>query len=73
MHTLNSGELTVRINIIHHSQALIKDPKDPDVLLHREKFILEKLNSSGLIKSVEQVLRGFREARKKMIEVRRKT
>lgn len=63
----------IRTNVIHHSQAFIKDPNDPDLKNYRDKFLLEKLNSSGLIKSVEQVLKAFREARQRMLEVRRKT
>lgn len=68
INTLGTGELNVRLNVVHQSQAFLEEYREGDP---REKLIYEKLNSSSLIKSVEEVLHAFRTARKKMLEVRK--
>ncbi|XP_018561989.2 LOW QUALITY PROTEIN: Meckel syndrome type 1 protein [Anoplophora glabripennis] len=68
INTLGTGELNVRVNVVHQSQAFLKEFSRGDP---REKLIYEKLNSSSLIKSVEEVLHAFRKARKNMLEVRK--
>lgn len=72
--TIFNGELNIRMNVIHQSQAFLMDLNlNMDRKNRKETFLLEKLNSSGLIKSVEQVLMAFRDARKRMLEVRCKS
>lgn len=68
---MSTGSLSIRMNIIHQSQALLKKYNESNVIKSREKFIFEKLNSSSLVKSVEQVLEAFRKARKNMIQARK--
>ncbi|XP_056633094.1 tectonic-like complex member MKS1 [Diorhabda sublineata] len=67
-YTIGTGQLQVRLNVLHQSQAFLKEFKERDV---KEKFIYEKLNSSSLIKSVNQVLVAFKKARRKMYEVKK--
>lgn len=69
--TISTGKLNVRMNIMHQSQAFLSKYNEESVLKCREKMIFEKLNSSSLVKSVEQVLEAFRTARKNIIEARK--
>ncbi|VEN34843.1 unnamed protein product, partial [Callosobruchus maculatus] len=67
--TIPTGELTIRMNVVHQSHAFLDEPHEEN---QRRKSLYEKLNSSGLIKSVNQVLLNFKKARKDLIEVRKK-
>lgn len=49
----------------------MKTYNEYDAKKDRENLIFEKLNSSSLIKSVEQVLQAFKRARKNMLEARK--
>lgn len=53
---------------MNQSQAFLHEFREGE---RKEKFIYEKLNSSGLIRSVNQVLLDFRKARNNLIEVRK--
>ncbi|CAH1981283.1 unnamed protein product [Acanthoscelides obtectus] len=66
--TITTGELVVRMNVVHQSHAFLDELHEEN---QRKKFIYEKLNASGLIKSVNQVLLNFKKARKDLIEVRK--
>ncbi|XP_025833633.1 Meckel syndrome type 1 protein isoform X2 [Agrilus planipennis] len=66
-YTVGTGQLDVRFNIINQSQAFL----DELGLTDPQNAILDKLRCSSLIKTVEQVLQSFKEAKKKMIEARR--
>ncbi|KAL3271048.1 hypothetical protein HHI36_021548 [Cryptolaemus montrouzieri] len=68
--TIGSGMLNIRMNVMHQSQAFLEKYNETDVIKNKEKFIFEKLNSSTLVKSVEQVLEAFKRARKNMIQAR---
>lgn len=82
--TIYNGTLNVRMNVIHQSKAFVTTDGDRFDDIVRKKFndnncrnddtrsltLLEKLNASGLIKSVDRVLNAFRLARKRMLEVR---
>lgn len=68
--TVGTGEIRIKVNVLHHCQAFIAENQSL-TNLSREKFLLEKLKSSHLIKSVEQVLETFKRARKNMLEARR--
>ncbi|XP_045468861.1 Meckel syndrome type 1 protein [Harmonia axyridis] len=70
--TVGTGTLNIRMNMIHQSQAFLTKYNETEVIKSKEKFIFEKLNSSSLVKSVEQVLEAFRRARRNMIEARQK-
>ncbi|XP_044763320.1 Meckel syndrome type 1 protein [Coccinella septempunctata] len=69
--TVGTGSLTVRMNVVHQSQAFLAKYNEADVIKSKEKFIFEKLNSSSLVKSVEQVLEAFKRARRNMIQARK--
>ncbi|KAJ8917237.1 hypothetical protein NQ315_002254 [Exocentrus adspersus] len=66
--TVGTGELKVRMNVVHQSQAFLKEFSEGE---RTDRFIYEKLNSSSLIKSVDEVLHAFRRARRNMLEVRK--
>ncbi|XP_050299372.1 tectonic-like complex member MKS1 isoform X2 [Anthonomus grandis grandis] len=67
--TVSTGQLKVRIHVLHQSQEFIEERSgDPD---RTRKIISETLGSSALIRSVEQVIQEFKRARKEMLEVRR--
>ncbi|KAJ8980389.1 hypothetical protein NQ317_009383 [Molorchus minor] len=69
INTVGTGQIDLRMNVLHQSQAFLDDFNESR---RQERLIYEKLNSSSLIKSVEQVLKAFRKARKNMLEVRKK-
>ncbi|XP_023025425.2 Meckel syndrome, type 1 isoform X2 [Leptinotarsa decemlineata] len=66
--TIGTGRLDFRLNVINQSQAFLQEFTEGSL---REKHIYEKLSSSSLIKSVNQVLHAFRRARRNMIEVKK--
>ncbi|KAG5892505.1 hypothetical protein JTB14_034504 [Gonioctena quinquepunctata] len=66
--TIGTGQLNVRLNVLHQSQAFLHEFNEGNL---REKLIYEKLNSSSLIRSVNQVLHAFRKARRNMIEAKK--
>ncbi|KAK9874303.1 hypothetical protein WA026_002654 [Henosepilachna vigintioctopunctata] len=69
--TVGTGTLSVRMNVIHQSQAFLTKYNEAAQLARgREKYIFDKLNSSTLVKSVEQVLEAFKRARENMIQAR---
>ncbi|CAH1113992.1 unnamed protein product [Psylliodes chrysocephalus] len=68
VNTVGTGEMKFRVNVLHQSQAFLKEFNEGDV---QGKFIYEKLNSSSLIRSVNQVLLAFKKARRKMYEVKK--
>lgn len=63
-----TGQLVLGVDLVHQSQAFFKkyggNGENSDVF--------EKLSCSTLIKSVEQVLRAFKRAKKNMLEARDK-
>ncbi|XP_060532973.1 tectonic-like complex member MKS1 [Cylas formicarius] len=63
--TLTTGELNVRLSVLHQSQAFLEGLGDDSGL------IFNKLKSSGLIKSVDEVLQAFKRARRQMMEARK--
>lgn len=70
VNTIATGQLNIRMNVVHQSAALIKD-NATDATKKCQKYISEKLSTSDLLKSVEEVLRVYKRARKNMIEARR--
>ncbi|CAG9854348.1 unnamed protein product [Phyllotreta striolata] len=68
VNTMGTGEIEFRVNVVHQSQAFMREFRDGDV---QTKFVYEKLNSSNLIRSVNQVLMAFKKARRKMYEVKK--
>ncbi|KAF5281360.1 hypothetical protein FQR65_LT14758 [Abscondita terminalis] len=66
--TVATGQINIRINVLQQSQAFADEPT---ATKKRTQFILEKLNTSGLIKSVEQVVAAFKIAKRKMIEAKK--
>ncbi|KAK4878658.1 hypothetical protein RN001_011164 [Aquatica leii] len=65
--TVATGQINIRINVLQQSQAFADEPTTKK----RTKFILEKLDTSGLIRSVEQVVAAFKIAKRKMIEAKK--
>ncbi|KAL1502526.1 hypothetical protein ABEB36_007658 [Hypothenemus hampei] len=67
--TTSTGELNVKMNIVHQSQEFL----DENRLTGRKtkKIIFEQLSSSPLIKSVEQVIQEFKRARRELLEARK--
>ncbi|KAJ8953635.1 hypothetical protein NQ314_007242, partial [Rhamnusium bicolor] len=68
VNTVGTGQLNIRVNVLHQSQAFLGEFNED---YQRENLIYEKLKSSSLIKSVEQVLQAFRRARRNMIDARK--
>ncbi|RZC41425.1 Meckel syndrome type 1 protein [Asbolus verrucosus] len=66
--TVGTGQIGVRINVLHQSQAFLDCYRENS---DEGREIFEKLNSSSLVKSVEQVLQAFKRARKNMIAARK--
>lgn len=69
INTIGTGELKIRINIVHQSQNVVRNVNE-----HKQKadyFIEEKLNTGSLFKSIAQVVEAFQEAKKRMIETRK--
>jgi Meckel syndrome type 1 protein len=66
--TVGTGQIGVRMNVVHQSQAFLDKYKENS---DENREIFEKLNSSSLVKSVEQVLQAFKRARKNMIAARK--
>lgn len=60
--TIPTGELSVKLNVIYQRHS-VESPK--------HDLSLEKFQSSSLLRSVADVLRAFRKARKNMIETRK--
>lgn len=58
------------MNVVHQSEAFAEDGAG-DALSKRNKFVFEKLASSSLIKSVEEVLKAFKKAKKNMMEAKK--
>ncbi|CAH1155526.1 unnamed protein product [Phaedon cochleariae] len=68
VNTIGTGQIDVRMNILHQSQAFLHEFKEGD---SKDAHIYEKLNASSLIRSVNQVLKAFKKARRHMIEVKK--
>ncbi|XP_063926830.1 tectonic-like complex member MKS1 [Zophobas morio] len=66
--TVGTGQIGIRVNVIQQSQAFLEQSRDSK---DESLDIFEKLNSSSLVKSVEQVLQAFKRARKNMIAARK--
>lgn len=75
-HTITSGDVTVKFNIMHHSQALvgsntIADGGGGDARANRySSFLLERLSAATLVSSVNAVLIAFKRARERMLKAR---
>jgi hypothetical protein len=75
-HTITSGDVTVKLNIVHHSQALvgsntIADGGRGDARANRySSFLLERLSAATLVSSVNAVLIAFKRARERMLKAR---
>ncbi|XP_076256521.1 Meckel syndrome, type 1 isoform X1 [Rhynchophorus ferrugineus] len=68
--TIATGELKVRLNVIHQSQAFIENLRGNGKHRPTPRIVFEKLESSTLIKSVEQVIKEFKNAKKHLLEIR---
>ena len=76
LRTLTCGDVTIKFNIVHHSQALIGSK----VVAHGSRgdarankhssFLLERLSAATLVNSVNAVLIAFRRARERMLKAR---
>lgn len=67
--TIGTGQIKFRCSAICQSPSLFRgDTGDSDQA--REKQIFERLSASTLVKSVEEVLRAFKTAKKRMLEAR---
>lgn len=64
--TIPTGELFVKLWIIRQRNANIEDESP------KRDFLSKKLQSSNLLRSVADVIRAFKKARKNMIETRKK-
>lgn len=66
---MNTGKLTLRLNIVHQSVGLATgEPAKRS----KGAAVLDKLESSALLKSTEQVIEAFKSARRRMTEARKK-
>jgi hypothetical protein len=76
LHTVTSGDVTLKFNIMHHSQALVgsnsaADGGRDDVRANRySSFLLERLSAATLVSSVNAVLIAFKRARERMLKAR---
>ncbi|XP_066149120.1 tectonic-like complex member MKS1 isoform X2 [Euwallacea fornicatus] len=67
-HTVNTGKLAVKFHLLHQSQEFVGVAKE---VAQMRKNIFDKLGSSTLVKSVEEVILEFKKARKEMLEARK--
>jgi hypothetical protein len=75
LHTITSGDVTVKFNIMHHSQALgsdtVADGGRGYTRVNRySSFLLERLSAATLVSSVNAVLIAFKRARERMLKAR---
>ncbi|KAK5638627.1 hypothetical protein RI129_012922 [Pyrocoelia pectoralis] len=68
--TEGTGQINIRIGVLQQSQEFLQDFASNSTG-RRRKFLLDKLNTSVLIKSIEQVVAAFKVAKRKMIEARK--
>ncbi|XP_031330878.1 Meckel syndrome type 1 protein-like isoform X1 [Photinus pyralis] len=68
--SVGTGEISVRVSVLQQSQAFSEDFASENGNRQR-KFLLDKLNTSVLIKSIEQVVAAFKVAKRKMVEARK--
>lgn len=68
--TIGTGQLNVRMNVVHQSAAFVPNGAG-DASSTRQKFVFEKLAASSLIKSVEEVLKAFKKAKKNMMQAKK--
>lgn len=76
LRTVTSGDVTLKFNIMHHSQALV----GPDIIADggrggaraskHSSFLLERLSAATLVNSVNAVLIAFKRARERMLKAR---
>ncbi|EFA08377.1 Meckel syndrome type 1 protein-like Protein [Tribolium castaneum] len=66
--TVGTGLISVTVHVVHQSQAFLDKYRENS---EENLEIFEKLNSSSLVKSVEQVLQAFKRARKNKIAARK--
>lgn len=70
--SVGTGEISVRVSVLQQSQAFSEDfASENGKTTRRRKFLLDKLNTSVLIKSIEQVVAAFKVAKRKMVEARK--
>uniref|UniRef100_A0AAR5QII4 Meckel syndrome type 1 protein n=1 Tax=Dendroctonus ponderosae TaxID=77166 RepID=A0AAR5QII4_DENPD len=67
--TICTGELNIKINVLHQSQEFLEERRGS--IDKSSKTMLERLGSSALLKSVEQVIQEFKKARKEMLDARK--
>ena len=73
---MTCGDVTIKFNVVHHSQALIgsnvvADGDRGDARASkRSSFLLERLSAATLVSSVNAVLVAFRRARERMLKAR---
>lgn len=65
--TVPSGRIKVKLNIIHQTEVLKVDRTDKGEL---ERNVLERLDASTLLGSVNAVLEAFRRARERMLRAK---
>ncbi|XP_022902728.1 tectonic-like complex member MKS1 [Onthophagus taurus] len=69
--TLSSGSIEIKFNIIEQSRVFMETDDENRTGSRRERLISSKLNG-GLAKTVREVLKAFKEARRNMLEAREK-
>lgn len=76
LRTVTCGDVTIKFNVVHHSQAFIgsnvvADGDRGDARAgKRSSFLLERLSAATLVSSVNAVLVAFRRARERMLKAR---
>jgi hypothetical protein len=76
LHTVTSGDVTIKFNIMHHSKALIgsnmvaNGGRGGTRANKYSSFLLEKLSAATLVNSVNAVLIAFKRARERMLKAR---
>ncbi|PSN49376.1 Meckel syndrome type 1 protein [Blattella germanica] len=76
LRTITSGDVALKFNILHHSQALIRTGSSPGYGEHvfgankHSAFLLERLSAATLVNSVNAVLIAFKRARERMLKAR---
>ncbi|XP_069683999.1 tectonic-like complex member MKS1 [Periplaneta americana] len=75
LHTVTSGNVILKFNILHQSQALIGSSVGTDGggdtrINKHSTFLLERLSAATLVNSVNAVLIAFKRARERMLKAK---
>ena len=62
--------MTLKFNILHHSQALVRTGTSEGAKPTKHSALLERLSAATLVNSVNAVVIAFKRARERMLKAR---